>query len=157
MTGKRKPTSSPAPTAVLPAWQDSIVETAKAVQEERAGQVFIDTLGQLIASGDVRLIDVESSEEVRPGAPIVGYLDQTHVYLLPEISLREVKPTQSLNFTTKSIGDQLRDEGWLLPSSSDGRLTVQRRFRGHRVRVWCLKREVLDGEMDGAGRAALSA
>jgi hypothetical protein len=137
--------------SMLPAWQDSIVETAKAVQEERAGQVFIDTLGQLIASGDVRLIDVESTEEVRPGAPIVGYLDHAHVYLLPEISLREVKPTQSLNFTTKSIGDQLRDEGWLLPSSTDERLTIQRRFRGHRAWVWCLKREVLDGEMEGGG------
>ena len=37
---------------VLPLWQDSIVETVKAVQQERAGQVFIDTLGQLLASGE---------------------------------------------------------------------------------------------------------
>jgi len=135
----------------LPAWQDSIVETAKAVQEERAGQVFIDTLGQLLASGDVRLVDLDSDEEVKPGTPIIGYQDRQHLYLLPEISLREVKPTQSLNFTTKSIGDQLRDDGWLLPSVNDGRLTMQKRLRGNRAWVWCLKREMLDGDSDDSG------
>jgi hypothetical protein len=135
----------------LPAWQDSIEQTAKAVQEERAGQVFIDTLGQLLASGDVRLVDLSSSEDVKPGVPIVGYLDQHYIYLLPEISLREVKPTQALNFTTKSIGDQLREDGWLIPSGTDGRLTIQKRLRGNRVWVWCLKREMLDGDTDASG------
>jgi len=136
---------------LLPLWQDNIVETAKAVQEERAGQVFIDTLGQLLASGDVRLVDLDTDEEGKPGTPIIGYQDAKYIYLLPEISLREVKPTQSLNFTTKSIGDQLRDDGWLLPSTNDGRLTVQRRFRGHRAWVWCLKREMLDGDTEDSG------
>jgi hypothetical protein len=139
----------------LPAWQDSIVQTAKAGQEERAGQVFIDTLGQLLASGDVRLVDLESDEEVKPGAPIIGYQDRRFIYLLPEISLREVKPTQSLNFTTKSIGDQLREDGWLLPNTTDGRLTIQKRLRGNRAWVWCLKREMLDGDTDDSGDARI--
>ncbi|MBE2184193.1 MAG: hypothetical protein IAE89_12250, partial [Anaerolineae bacterium] len=137
----------------LPAWQDSIVQTAKAVQEERAGQVFIDTLGQLLASGDVRLVDLDSSEEVKPGAPIIGYQDHRFIYLLPEISLREVKPTQALNFTTRSIGDQLREDGWLLPNTADGRLTIQKRLRGNRAWVWCLKRAMLDGDTDDNGDA----
>ncbi|MBK9746021.1 MAG: DUF927 domain-containing protein [Chloroflexi bacterium] len=138
---------------MLPAWQDSIVQTAKAVQEERAGQVFIDTLGQLLASGDVRLVDLDNDEEIKPGAPIIGYQDRRYVYLLPEISLREVKPTQSLNFTTKSIGDQLREDGWLLPNPNDGRLTIQKRLRGNRAWVWCLKREMFDGDTDDSGDA----
>ena len=146
----------------LPVWQDSIVQTAKAVQEERAGQVFIDTLGQLLASGDVRLVDLDSSEEVKPGAPIIGYQDRRFIYLLPEISLREVKPTQSLNFTTKSIGDQLREDGWLIPNNADGRLTIQKRLRGNRAWVWCLKREMLgddngDAETHEPHRAAVQA
>jgi len=136
---------------ILSVWQDSIVETAKAVQEERAGQVFIDTLGQLLASGDVRLVDLDNDQETKPGAPIIGYQDKHFIYLLPEISLREVKPTQSLNFTTKSIGDQLREDGWLLPSANDGRLTIQKRLRGNRAWVWCLKREMLDGDTDDSG------
>jgi hypothetical protein len=137
----------------LSAWQDSIVQTAKAVQEERAGQVFIDTLGQLLASGDVRLVDLDSNEEVKPGAPIIGYQDRRFIYLLPEISLREVKPTQSLNFTTKSIGDQLREDGWLIPNTTDGRLTIQKRLRGNRVWVWCLKRAMLGDDTDDSGDA----
>jgi hypothetical protein len=137
----------------LPAWQDSIVQAAKAVQEERAGQVFIDTLGQLLASGDVRLVDLDSNEEVKPGAPIIGYQDRRFIYLLPEISLREVKPTQSLNFTTKSIGDQLREDGWLLPNTADGRLTIQKRLLGNRAWVWCLKREMFDGDTEDSGDA----
>jgi len=137
----------------LPAWQDSIVQTAKAVQEERAGQVFIDTLGQLLASGDVRLVDLDSDDDVKPGAPIIGYQDQRFIYLLPEISLREIKPTQSLNFTTKSIGDQLREDGWLIPNTTDGRLTIQKRLRGNRAWVWCLKREMFDGDTDDSGDA----
>jgi len=137
----------------LPTWQDSIVQTAKAVQEERAGQVFIDTLGQLLASGDVRLVDLDSDDDVKPGAPIIGYQDQRFIYLLPEISLREVKPTQSLNFTTKSIGDQLREDGWLLPNTADGRLTIQKRLRGNRAWVWCLKREMLDGDTEDSSDA----
>lgn len=48
----------------LPSWQDSIVEMVKAVQQERAGQVFIDTLGQLLASGELMLArDMRESEE----------------------------------------------------------------------------------------------
>ena len=99
----------------------------------------------------MRLVDLDSDEEVKPGTPIIGYQDRQHLYLLPEISLREVKPTQSLNFTTKSIGDQLRDDGWLLPSVNDGRLTMQKRLRGNRAWVWCLKREMLDGDSDDSG------
>ncbi|NUQ05799.1 MAG: DUF927 domain-containing protein [Anaerolineae bacterium] len=137
----------------LPAWQDSIVQTAKAVQEERAGQVFIDTLGQLLASGDVRLVDLDSEDEVKPGTPIIGYQDRRFIYLLPEISLREVKPTQSLNFTTKSIGDQLREDGWLIPNTTDGRLTIQKRLRGNRTWVWCLKRQMLGDDTDDSGDA----
>ncbi len=137
----------------LPAWQDSIVQTAKAVQEERAGQVFIDTLGQLLASGDVRLVDLDSEDEVKPGAPIIGYQDRRFIYLLPEISLREVKPTQSLNFTTKSIGDQLIEDGWLIPNTTDGRLTIQKRLRGNRTWVWCLKREMLGDDTGDSGDA----
>jgi hypothetical protein len=135
----------------LPPWQDAIVATVQAVQQERAGQVFIDTLGQLLASGDVRLVDLDSDEEVKLGVPIIGYQDRRFIYLLPEISLREVKPTQSLNFTTKSIGDQLREDGWLVPNTTDGRLTIQKRLRGNRAWVWCVKREILDGDTDDSG------
>ena len=136
---------------ILPGWQNRILETVNAVQEERAGQIFINTLEQLLASGDVRLIDLGGTEDVKPGTPVIGYQDEQFIYLLPEVALREVKPTQSLHFSAKAIGDQLREDGWLVAGNGAGHLTVQMRIQGHRVRLWRLKRAMLDGDDGDSG------
>jgi hypothetical protein len=126
----------------LPSWQDSIVETVKAVQQERAGQVFIDTLGQLLASGELMLAkDMREPEEPRPGTTIVGYLDERYVYLLPDVAHRAVLRVQSLKFNTPAIGAQLKEDGWLIPGTNN--LTVQRRIRGIPTRLWQLKADFL--------------
>lgn len=105
----------------------------------------MDTLGQLLASGQVMLaIDMRNPEEPRPGATIVGYLDGQHVYLLPEIAFREVNRGQPLKFTTAAIGAQLKEEGWLIPGANN--LTVQRRVRGIATRFWQLRADFLNGE-----------
>jgi hypothetical protein len=127
---------------VLPSWQDSIVETVKAVQQERAGQVFIDTLGQLLASGELMLAkDMREPEEPRPGTTIVGYLDERYVYLLPDVAHRAVLRVQPLKFNTPAIGAQLKEDGWLIPGTNN--LTVQRRIRGIPTRLWQLKADFL--------------
>jgi hypothetical protein len=127
---------------VLPAWQDSIVETVKAVQQERAGQVFIDTLGQLLASGELMLArDMQQPEEPRPGTTIVGYQDERYVYLLPDVAHRAVLRVQALKFNTPAIGAQLKEDGWLIPGTNN--LTVQRRIRGIPTRLWQLKADFL--------------
>jgi hypothetical protein len=131
---------------VLPGWQDAIVDTVRAVQDERAGQVFMDTLGQLLASGQVMLAsDMRHPEEPHPGVTIVGYRDDLHVYLLPEIAYREVSRGQTLKFTAAAIGAQLKEEGWLIPGTTN--LTVQRRVRGIATRFWQLKADCLNGEL----------
>jgi hypothetical protein len=123
---------------VLPGWQDSFVETVNAVQQERAGQVFIDTLGQLLASGELMLAkDMREPEEPRPGTTIVGYLDEHHVYLLPAVAHRAVLRVQPLKFNVPAIGAQLKEDGWLIPGANS--LTVQRRVRGIPTRLWQLK------------------
>jgi len=127
---------------MLPSWQDSIVETVKAVQQERAGQVFIDTLGQLLASGELMLAkDMREPEEPRPGTTIVGYLDERYVYLLPDVAHRAVLRVQSLKFNAPAIGAQLKEDGWLIPGTNN--LTVQRRIRGIPTRLWQLKADFL--------------
>ncbi len=134
---------------MLPAWQDSIVETVKAVQQERAGQVFIDTLGQLLASGELMLArDMQQPEDPRPGTTIVGYLDERYVYLLPDVAHRAVLRVQPLKFNTPAIGAQLKEDGWLIPGTNN--LTVQRRIRGIPTRLWQLKTDFL-GCDDGDG------
>lgn len=136
----------------LPSWQDSIMETVKAVQQERAGQVFIDTLGQLLASSELMLArDMQQPEEPRPGTTIVGYLDDRYVYLLPDVAHRAVLRVQSLKFNTPAIGAQLKEDGWLIPGTSS--LTVQRRIRGIPTRLWQLKADFLGCDDCDAGSA----
>jgi len=130
---------------ILPSWQDALVETVQAVQQERAGHMFIDMLGQLLASGQAMLAtDMRRPEEPRPGTTIVGYLEGSHIYLLPEVAFREVNRGQPLKFTANAIGAQLREAGWLVPGGSG--LTVQRRVRGIATRFWQVKADCLDGD-----------
>jgi len=127
---------------VLPGWQDVILETAQAVRQERASQVFLDLLGQLLAGGQAMIDDdMRSPRETAPGVAKVGYRDGEYIYLLPEIVHKEICKVQPLRFTTAAIGAQLKEEGLLLPGTNN--LTVQRRVRGGTSRFWRLKSEIL--------------
>jgi len=127
---------------MLPAWQDVMVESVRAVQHERAGQLFLDSLGQLLASGQVMFgVDMHAPDEPHPGATLVGYVDGEHVFLLPEIAYREVTRGQTLKFSAAAIGAQLKEDGWLIPGATS--LTVQRRVRGISTRFWQLKADAL--------------
>jgi len=89
----------------LPMWQDAIVETVQAVQQERAGRVFLDHLTQLVASGRVMFAsNMQHPEEPRPGVTIIGYMDEPHVLLLPDIAFQEVARGGSMKFSATDIG-----------------------------------------------------
>jgi hypothetical protein len=122
----------------LPPWQDAIVATLQAVQHERAGQVFIDLLGQLVAGGQCVIDpDIRHPREHAPGTAVIGYREDDLVYLLPDLVLREINRTHPLRFTRAAIGSQLREDGLLIPGRDN--LTVQRSVRGHVIRLWRLK------------------
>jgi hypothetical protein len=126
----------------LPPWQDAIVATVKAVQQERAGRVFLDKLTQLVASGRVMFASsMQQPEEPRPGVTIIGYLDEATVLLLPDIAFQEVARGGALKFSATDIGKQLREDGWLIPGANS--LTVQRRVRSVPTRFWQLKADFL--------------
>ncbi len=138
---------------VLPAWQDAILETVSLVQQERAGDAFIQALDQLLASGEADITGSRHPVEPKPGVTVVGYEDEHYVYLLPEIAYREVMRIHPLKFSTGAIGSQLKEDGWLIPGSSDSHLTMQIRVRGRRVRVWRLKAELFRGDNGDSGDA----
>jgi hypothetical protein len=126
----------------LPSWQDAIVATVQAVQQERAGRVFLDKLTQLVASGRVIFASsMQHPEEPRPGVTIIGYLDEATVLLLPDIAFQEVARGSALKFSATDIGKQLREDGWLIPGANS--LTVQRRVRSVPTRFWQLKADFL--------------
>jgi hypothetical protein len=128
----------------MPQWQDSIVETVEIVREERASEVFLNVLGQLIVSGEAVLAkDRQNPLEPAPGSTIVGYVDDDHIYLLPDVAYRLVTRYQTLKFTTSAIGTQLREDGWLL-TGSGRHLTVKIQVRGSRIRMWRIRADVFD-------------
>jgi hypothetical protein len=67
---------------------------------------------------------------------VVGYRDESFIYLLPEIVLCEVNKVQPLRFSTTAIGMRLKEDGLLLPGNNN--LSIQKRVNGARVRVWQL-------------------
>jgi len=106
------------------------------VQQERASEVFLDILGQMLAGGSVMIHDLHHPHEPPPGVTVIGYKDDSFIYLLPEIAHKEVNRVQPLRFTVTAIGMQLKEDGFLLPSSNN--LSIQKRVKGSRVRFWQL-------------------
>ncbi len=130
---------------LLPTWQDVIVESVRTLRQERASEHFLNVLGQLIGSGQAVLDDdMRHPREYAPGTTVVGYRDEGFVYLLPDVTLREVNKIQPLKFTAYAIGSQLREDSLLIPGKTN--LSVQKSVRGSVVRLWRLKSEVLGCE-----------
>lgn len=130
---------------LLPTWQDVIVESVRTLRQERASEVFLDILGQLIAGGQAVLDDdMRNPREYPSGVTVVGYKHDGFVYLLPDVTLREVNKIQPLKFTTTAIGMQLKEDGLLIPGKSN--LSVQKSVRGSVIRLWRLKSEILGCE-----------
>jgi hypothetical protein len=123
---------------LLPGWQDVIVDTVRTLRQERASEVFLDMLGQLIAGGQTVIDDdMKNPREYSPGITVVGYKDEGFVYLLPEIAHREVNRVQSLRFSAQAIGMQSKEDDILILGKSN--LSTQKSIRGSVIRIWRLK------------------
>lgn len=124
---------------VLPAWHDSIEQTIDIVREERASEVFLSVLGQLIANGEAILAQNKQNPPEPPtGSTVVGYSDAEFIHLLPDVAYRLVNKYQPLQFTTSAIGQQLREDGFLITYNNSRHLTTKVRIRGSRIRMWRL-------------------
>jgi len=129
-------------TYTLIPWQDCIVQTVSNLQQESASQIFLDILGQLLAGGQAVIDDdMKNPREYPAGVTLIGYKDDTFIYLLPEIAHKAVNGVQPINFGTNAVGNMLKDDGYLLPGPTN--LSTQKRVRGGRVRFWKLRSESL--------------
>ena len=121
------------------------MQTAQIVREERASEVFLNVLGQLLASGEAMLAeDRQNPIEPPPGTTIVGYREEQFIHLLPEVAYRAVNKVHTLKFPVGAIDSLLKEEGWLITASGNRHLTVQMRIRGTQTRLWRLKVAVFD-------------
>ena len=126
---------------ILPGWRALVVETAQAMQEERASQLYVDIIQQLAASGRAIIEDPNHPREHPPSVPVIGYVADGFTYIIPDIAFREVAKIQPINFTLQAIGNQLKEDGMLVPGPNN--LSIQKRFNGQRVRVWQLPAHIL--------------
>ncbi len=130
------------PDYLLPDWSDTLGDTISRFRQERASEVFLDILSQLIAGGQAVIDDdMRNPREYPSGITVIGYREESYIYLLPEIARREVDRVQALRFTTTAIGQQLREDGSLVSGGSS--LSVQKRVKWGRVRFWQLKSDIL--------------
>ena len=127
---------------LLPDWSDTLGDTVSRFRQERASEVFLDILSQLIAGGQAVIdANMNNPSDYPSGVTVIGYRDGNYIYLLPEIARREVDRVQTLRFTTTAIGQQLREDGILV--SGGNSLSVQKRGKWGRVRFWQLKSDFL--------------
>jgi len=126
----------------LPLWKDVLAQTVQAVQHERAGAMFLNSIAELLASGDAQIAtNSHDPDAPRTNAPVIGYFGDDHILLLPEIAYRAVCQMRPQKFSVAAIGAQLKEDGKLLPGATA--LTVQRRVRGIATRVWQLRPDFL--------------
>ena len=132
----------------------------RAVKDEQGSHIFISSLTALLASGRVLVHSNElttyvgQSTYVPPPedmkSVIVGFCkpcDKEHVYLYPQMAYAEVQKLLLssggglLKLSRAAIGQQLADEGVLIPGSSG--LAVFVWYRGKSSRVWKFPKEAL--------------
>lgn len=111
-------------------------------ENKKHGQLYLDIILQLAASGRAVICDMAQMHEVSPHTPILGYKQDGFVYLLPDIAYREVCKIHDVNFTLQAIGSQLKEDKLLIPGTTN--LSIQKRLNGQRVRVWQFPVEVFE-------------
>jgi len=109
----------------LPAWQDVMTRSLESVRQERASEVFLNILSQLVVAGQA-VVETEPHlpREPSPGTTVVGYTANEYLYLLPELALQAVNRVHPLRFTAPAIAAQLCEDGLLIPGSAGDRPAV---------------------------------
>ena len=127
---------------ILPHWRDSVLQTAEAMRSERLSPVFIDQVAQIIASGQGVILDLDSERDryEQPRVPILGYKQDGFVWLIPRAAFHEVNRMQPMTANLQAVGDQLKEDGYLLPGTNS--LTTQKTINGTVSRYWKMPLQV---------------
>jgi hypothetical protein len=118
-------------------------------REERPEELFLSTFRELLAQGQITLRDAEGMHTLGGSderAEMLGWFDQTHLYLLPGASYKRVVKhfrEQGANFpaSEKTLRKGLKEAGYLLERDGSSTPVVWLEGRSHRVLV--LKRELV--------------
>lgn len=129
------------------------------MESEKPTRIFLDSMGELLASRSVVLKDLTAGEEdtikKKPGEDMVGYFDHDYYYLLPQVAFGCVSRLcreQGIEFpvSLKALYKHLRTDG-ILKGLVDGGDTPTRNkwIDGRSVRLLWIPRRAMDGPKPG--------
>lgn len=125
------------------------------MESEKPTRIFLDSMGELLASHSVVLKDLtpgsEGSGSKKPGEDMAGYFDNDYYYLLPQVAFGCVSRLcreQGIEFpvSLKALYKHLRTDG-VLKCFMDGGDTPTRNkwIDGRSVRLLWIPRAAMDG------------
>ena len=115
-------------------------------------EVFLESIREGISSGDMKVrgfredSDGDQDENNFKRDVIGGCIDREMIYLIPSKCLEEMKKCYGRKFTANAIGRSLKEKQYLCELGKDNTPSVSKWIGGTAVRVWVLKRRIIEGE-----------
>ena len=130
------------------------------MESEKPTRIFLDSMGELLASHSVVMKDLTPGSEDRgskkPGEDMAGYFDNDYYYLLPQVAFSCVSRLcreQGIEFpvSLKALYKHLRTDGILKGLPDDGNTPTRNKWiDGRSVRLLWIPRTTMDGPKPGA-------
>lgn len=122
-----------------------------ATKSQQAGEVFVESISTLIASGMYFLEGINDYESTphMEGAKRLGWIDEKGCYLIGQEALAEVntlrmKSTGSpMNYTLRTVYDQLIAFRRIIPDAA-GKPTKNKRINGYQIKIIEFRRGVIE-------------
>jgi len=125
-----------------------------AIVNENPGRIYIDTLTEMLRTGDCWVKDIDGSDDPTaqpPALPMkqfIGYEDTNYYYLIPGTAYKAVSDFYHGNFTVddKTVRKRLRDDGIIVVDDKNSNLTKRKwRKDGSSPRYLWIKKAKIDG------------
>lgn len=141
-------------SAMMGAWKyivRNVQQQKDDVGETSPGQMFLDTMQELIINGTATLLDTRDPERLLHAPPkgMVGYYDEQCYYLLPDVSFTLVceqyrRKGQEFPGSRLATFQRMREDG-LCVADKDGKPTKGKSINGRTKRYLTIPLHVLDG------------
>ncbi|MEG1358363.1 MAG: hypothetical protein RSE23_01740 [Clostridia bacterium] len=134
---------------------DNSREQAEEAAEERPGQAFIRTLGEMLTARVAQVRDLTDSQQLcDPSRGMVGWMDEKYYYIMPDMAYALVseqvrKKGLELQLPQRSLYRQMRFDRIIVPPPASKTYTYPKRVRADRPaeRVLYIPRRAIDGDL----------
>ncbi len=111
-------------------------------KEEQASNVFLDTIKELISTENYYIEGLSSDSSQNKYSKKIGFVRDKNVNIFPKYAIDSVKQLlnkrgEGINHTTNTIGEQLKNDGFL-SKYDDNRTQTKISYNGSSVWVWSI-------------------